>query len=79
MDHDELSRIFTTADAARALNRRPQTLRAWACKGTGPIRPVRIHGRLGWRVEDLQRLMAGGQSERKTAEKAGPAENGVAP
>jgi hypothetical protein len=47
-----------TASAARYLNRRPQTLRMWAMRdGSGPIRPVRIHGRLGWSVSELRRIL----------------------
>lgn len=49
-----------TDAAAYYLNRQPQTLRAWACLENGPIRPVRIHGRLAWRVSDLQALLSGG-------------------
>lgn len=63
-DTDSLPRILDTAQAARAINRRPQTLRRWACLGDGPIRPVRINGRLGWRVEDLRRLIEGEPAER---------------
>lgn len=58
-DKDSLPRILNTAAAANSINRRPQTLRRWACMGDGPIRPVRINGRLGWRVEDLRRLIEG--------------------
>jgi hypothetical protein len=46
-----------TATAAYYLNRRPQTLRAWACFETGPIRPMRINGRLAWRVADIKAVM----------------------
>ncbi len=47
-----------TQQAAYYLNRRPQTLRGWACAdGTGPIRPRRISGRLAWAVADLKRLL----------------------
>lgn len=47
-----------TAAAAYYLNRKPQTLRGWAClDGTGPIRAFRINGRLAWRVEDLRRVL----------------------
>ena len=46
-----------TAHAAYYLNRRPQTLRAWACLENGPLRPVRINGRLAWPVAELRRLM----------------------
>jgi hypothetical protein len=48
-----------TATAAFHLNRKPQTLRGWACHGDGPIRPLRIHGRLAWPVADLIRLQRG--------------------
>jgi hypothetical protein len=46
-----------TAAAAYYSNRRPQTLRIWACKESGPIRPLRVHGRLAWPVADLRRLL----------------------
>ena len=35
------------------------TLRKWACLENGPIRPVRINGRLAWHVSDLQKLLQG--------------------
>lgn len=54
-----LPATLPTDEAARAINRKPQTLRKWACLENGPIRPVRIHGRLAWRVADLQRLLTG--------------------
>jgi hypothetical protein len=56
------SAILSTKDAAAILTRRPQTLRIWACYENGPIRPVRIHGRLGWRVQDIQALLSGTSS-----------------
>jgi hypothetical protein len=46
-----------TATAAHHLNRQPQTLRGWACLESGPIRPVRVHGRLAWKVADIRRLL----------------------
>lgn len=46
-----------TAAAAFYLNRQQQTLRGWACLENGPIRPIRINGRLAWRVEDLRRVL----------------------
>ena len=46
-----------TDEAAHHINRRPQTLRRWACLGDGPIRPVRINGRLAWPVAELRRLL----------------------
>ncbi|MDE2453189.1 MAG: hypothetical protein KGL43_06315 [Burkholderiales bacterium] len=51
------SPTVTTAAAAYYLNRRPQTLRAWACHEDGPIRPVRLFGRLAWKTDHLRRLL----------------------
>ena len=50
----------TTHEAAATINRTPQTLRKWACLENGPIRPIRIFGRLAWKVSDLQALLSGG-------------------
>jgi hypothetical protein len=52
--------ILPTKEAAACINRAPQTLRKWACLENGPIRPIRINGRLAWKVADLQRLLNGG-------------------
>jgi hypothetical protein len=46
-----------THQAAYYLNRAPQTLRLWACHENGPIRPVRLHGRLAWSVVEISRLL----------------------
>lgn len=46
-----------TAAAAYYLNRRPQTLRVYACYEDGPLRPLRVHGRLHWKTDDLRRLL----------------------
>lgn len=46
-----------TATAAYHLNRKPQTMRAWACLGCGPLHPIRVHGRLAWPVADIRRLV----------------------
>lgn len=44
-----------TEQAAHYLMRRPQILRAWAMKdGSGPLRPVRVHGRLAWPVAGIK-------------------------
>lgn len=55
-----LRQVVTTAEAAALLNREPQTLRKWACLENGPIRPIRINGRLAWDVADIKRLLNGG-------------------
>jgi hypothetical protein len=54
-----LATVVPTNTAATILNRSPQTLRKWACLECGPIRPIRINGRLAWRVADLKALLEG--------------------
>jgi hypothetical protein len=49
---------LTTAETAYYLNRRPQTLRGWACHEDGPIRPKRIGGLLAWPTS-LAKTLAG--------------------
>lgn len=46
-----------TAAAAYYLNRKQSTLRGWACLATGPLRPLRVHGRLAWPVRELKRVL----------------------
>jgi len=55
---DQVTRpAVTTQEAAFYLSRRPQTLRGWACNEDGPIRPLRINGRLAWPVNELRVLL----------------------
>lgn len=57
---EQVTRPTVPTDAAAYyLNRRPQTLRAWACLENGALRPVRICGRLAWRVADIRALLNG--------------------
>lgn len=60
MAQASLPAVLNTEAAAASINRKPQTLRKWACLENGPIRPVRINSRLAWRVSDLQTLLNGG-------------------
>ena len=46
-----------TEQAAYYLNRKPQTCRAWACLENGPIRPIRINGRLAWPVAGIKAVL----------------------
>lgn len=46
-----------TATAAYHLNRQPQTLRVWACLENGPLRPIRVNGRLAWPTAELRRIL----------------------
>jgi hypothetical protein len=59
--HLETRAALPTPEAARHLGRQPQTLRLWACNEDGPLRPLRIHGRLAWPVADLRKLLGVGQ------------------
>jgi len=47
----------TTASAAFHLSRKEQTLRFWACLENGPIRPIRVNGRLAWPVAEIKRVL----------------------
>ncbi|SEQ33441.1 DNA-binding protein [Giesbergeria anulus] len=53
----ETRTALPTPEAAQHLNRSPQTLRIWACKENGPLRPIRVHGRLQWKTADLRALL----------------------
>ncbi|MCV2420291.1 DNA-binding protein [Paucibacter sp. DJ2R-2] len=55
----EARSALPTDEAAYHLNRSPQTLRLWACKDNGPLRPSRINGRLVWSVDLIRSLIAG--------------------
>ncbi len=46
-----------TEQAAHYLNRKPQTLRSWACLENGPLRPTRVHGRLSWGMAEIRELL----------------------
>ena len=49
-----------TAAAAFYLRLAQQTMRIYACKENGPLRPIRIGNRLHWKTEDIRRLLSGG-------------------
>jgi hypothetical protein len=53
----ETRHAVDTDCAAFHLNREPQTLRVWACRENGPLRPLRINGRLAWPTAELRRLL----------------------
>lgn len=55
----DLPVCVTTAAAAAMLNRKPATLRAWAHMQVGPITPIRIFGRLAWKLDDIRALLHG--------------------
>lgn len=47
---------LTTSETAYYLDRRPQTLRVWACLENGPMRPRRIGGLLAWPTSEVKAL-----------------------
>ncbi|TMS58916.1 helix-turn-helix domain-containing protein [Imbroritus primus] len=51
--------LLTNNEAAVVLAMKPQSLRRWACYECGPIQPIRIGGRLRWRVSDVEFLING--------------------
>lgn len=54
---NETRTAIPTAEAAFHLGREPQTLRVWACRENGPIRPLRVHGRLAWPTDAIRALL----------------------
>lgn len=46
-----------TEEAAFYLNRRAQTLRCWAMRENGLIRPLRINGRLAWPTKEIKKVL----------------------
>jgi len=54
---NEIRSHVPTACAAFWLNRSPQTLRAWACFENGPVRPIRVRGRLAWSVAAIKEVL----------------------
>ena len=53
----ETRAALPTPEAAFHLNRAQQTRRLWAMRQDGPLRPLRINGRLAWPVSELRRVL----------------------
>ena len=56
LEHEARPTVNTAA-AAYYLSRCPQTLRIWASRESGPLRPLRIFGRLAWPAAEIRRLL----------------------
>jgi len=58
LEHEHRPTVDTAA-AAHYLHYAQQSMRLFACKESGPIRPLRIPGssRLHWKTEDIRRLL----------------------
>jgi len=46
-----------TDAAAHYLHLAPQTMRIYACRENGPLRPLRINGRLHWETKKIRELL----------------------
>ena len=46
-----------TAATAYYLRKARQTLRIWACKENGPIRPIRVGAHLHWKTSEIRKLL----------------------
>lgn len=55
---DEETRTHvSTAVMCHHIGRKEQTARGWACHEDGPLRAIRVNGRLAWAVADIRRLL----------------------
>jgi hypothetical protein len=57
LEREQRTSLCTAEAAAYHLNRAQQTLRLWAMRENGPIRPIRVNGRLAWPVAELRRVL----------------------
>jgi hypothetical protein len=53
----ETRAALPTPEAAFHLNRATQTLRLWAMRNDGPVKCLRVGGRLAWPVAQIKALM----------------------
>ena len=60
---EEVTRTnVTTEEAAYYCNRKPQTMRTWACfQKNGLLKPIRVNGRLAWPVSEIKKLTGAGE------------------
>ena len=49
--------VLTTAEIAFYTKTQPQTWRAHACYESGPIKPLRLLGKLRWSTDAVRRLL----------------------
>ena len=48
--------VLTTKELCHYVNIAEQTAWVWACKESGPVRPIRIGRRLGWPTTAVKKL-----------------------
>ena len=63
---------LTTAELAYYFDRRPQTLRGWACHKDGPLKPRRINGVLAWPTDRAKALLGANSHDMKAAKVLSP-------
>lgn len=51
--------VVLTEDAAKLLKLSIETMRRWGRYGNGPIKPVKVGRKFLWRIQDINRLLAG--------------------
>lgn len=56
LDQETRTHVSTSV-MCHHLGRKEQTARGWACREDGPLRPIRVHGRLAWSVADIRRIL----------------------
>ena len=56
LDQETRTHVETEC-AAFHLSRKPQTMRVWASLENGPLRPIRVNGRLAWPVAGIRQLL----------------------
>lgn len=52
--------LMKSHEVAQALRLSHATIRSWSAHGGGPIKPVKIGGRVFWKREEVDCLVAGG-------------------
>ena len=53
----EIRTHVSTKVMCHHIGRKEQTARGWACHEDGPLRPIRVGGRLAWAVADIKRVL----------------------
>jgi hypothetical protein len=56
LDQETRSHVGTN-NAAYHLSRAQNTLRIWAMRNDGPVKALRINGRLAWPVAEIKRVL----------------------
>lgn len=60
IENGRIPKVVDTKEAAKILGMAPITLRTWASRDSGPIKPIRVgKNRLRWREDDLIELLGG--------------------